>query len=272
MSDEGLVARTPSPRTRQSLAIDLRQLGVAPGMTLLVHSSLRSLGWVCGGSVALIQALMDAVTASGTIVMPAFTSDCSDPTSWQDTPVPAEWWPVIREALPAFDPRVTPSRGMGAIAELFRTWPDALRSSHPLRSFTAWGQHAARIVAQHPLDGPLGEGSPLARIYDLDGCVLLLGVGYDRNSSFHLAEYRAPGSGIIERASPLLEAGQRVWKSYTDRGIGTTFFPRIGDEFEAAGHARLGQVGSATARLFSQRAVVDFATAWFTALHEQAAT
>ncbi len=68
MSEHSLIDETPEPRTRESLGADLRALGVTPGMTLIVHSSLSSLGWVCGGPVAVVQALMDVVTPEGTLV------------------------------------------------------------------------------------------------------------------------------------------------------------------------------------------------------------
>lgn len=110
MSEADVIARTPFPRTRQSLAADLRRLGVASGMVLLVHSSLSSLGWVCGGPVAIIQALMDVLTPQGTLVMPAHTGDYSEPANWNHPPVPSSWVPVIRATMPAFDPRLTPTR------------------------------------------------------------------------------------------------------------------------------------------------------------------
>jgi aminoglycoside 3-N-acetyltransferase len=81
--------------------------------------------------VALIQALMDVVTPEGTLVMPAFTGDNSDPADWSHPPVPEAWWPVIRAQTPAFDPAITPTHMMGRIAEAFRTWPRTIRSEHP---------------------------------------------------------------------------------------------------------------------------------------------
>ncbi|HEX7713316.1 MAG TPA: AAC(3) family N-acetyltransferase [Bacillota bacterium] len=256
----------PMVRTRQSLAGDLYRLGLRPGMTVLVHSSLSSLGWVCGGPVAIVQALCDAITSAGTLVMPAHSGDYSDPCYWQNPPVPKEWWQTIRETMPAYEPEITPTRGMGAIPETFRTFPGVLRSSHPALSFTAWGKDAAVITRGHTLDNALGEGSPLARIYERDGWVLLLGVGYENNTSFHLAEYRIPVRAPFDAGAPVLEAGQRVWKRYKDIEFHMEFFAELGREFEAresVSHPVIqGKVGSAAARLFPQRAAVDFAAEW----------
>lgn len=150
----------------------------------MVHSSLASLGWVCGGEVAVVQALHDAVGsggAAGTLVVPTQTGDNTDPAGWQHPPVPRDWWPTIREHLPAYDPAVTPSRGMGRIAEAIRNWPGAVRSNHPITSLAAVGPRATQICHPHPLSCQLGEDSPLGRLYDLEALVLLLGVDHGSN-------------------------------------------------------------------------------------------
>lgn len=116
-------------------------------MTIIVHSSLSSMGWVCGGGVAVVQALMDVVSEEGTIVMPTHTVDNSDPSEWENPPAPEDWWSIIRENMPAYHPDFTPTRAMGKIVEVFRTYPDVKRSHHPTYSFAAWGKHADYILS-----------------------------------------------------------------------------------------------------------------------------
>lgn len=265
MSEQALIDATPEPRTRVSLAADLRSLGVGEGMTLLVHSSLSAIGWVSGGAVAVIQALIDVLGPAGTLVMPAHTGGNTDPAEWQHPPVPEPWQQVIRDTMPGFDPRITPTRGMGAIPELFRTWPGTLRSNHPVVSFAALGTHDAVITANHEIDRSLGEGSPLARLYDLGAAVLLLGVGHDSNTSFHLAEYRSGKPENVTTGTAILQNGERQWTTFVDVDLDSDSFPEIGEAFERTGAVAIGRVGSAEARLFPQPAGVDFAVDWMLA-------
>ena len=251
------------PNTIASLTTDLRKLGVNKGMTIIVHSSLKSLGWVCGGPVAVVEALIQTVGKDGTIVMPTQSADLSEPSFWENPPVPEEWWETIRQETPAFDPRTTPTVGMGAIVECFRTYEGVTRSYHPTTSFAAWGKHSAAITSEHSLSYSLGEGSPLQKLYNLDTYVLLLGVGYGNNTSLHLAEHYANSCFTFQQGSPIIENGKRVWKKYEEFIYDVESFSELGREFEQNHPVSIGLVGKAESRLIPQRPLIDFATKWF---------
>ena len=266
MSEGKVVQKTEVPATVDSLQADFSALGVRSGMVLLVHSSLSAMGWVCGGAVAVIIALQQTLGETGTLVMPTHSTDLTEPSQWQNPPVPESWWPVIRATMPAYQPDLTPTRSMGAIAETFRKQKGVLRSAHPHHSFCAYGHQASHITNNHSLEFGMGEGSPLARIYDLDGFVLLLGVGHDSNTSMHLAEYRATFSTkcIVQEAAPILTAGSRRWATFKNIDLDSSDFEQIGEDFlcDVGPEVHRGKVGLADCQLMPQRAIVDFAVDW----------
>ncbi len=261
------ISASDRPATARSLTEDLRALGVRDGMTMIVHSSMSRLGWVAGGPRAVVDGLLDALGAAGTLVMPTHSGDLSEPALWRNPPVPEVWWQTIREEMPAYDPRLTPTRHMGAVVECFRHYPAVQRSNHPQLSFAALGPNAGKITANHSLEHPLGEGSPLARLYDADGRILLLGANHTSNTSLHLAEYRAeyPGKEWSEQGAPVIVDGERRWVTFEDLEGDDADFAEIGTAFAASGAQRRGRVGSGQALHMGMRDLVDFATAWMTA-------
>ncbi len=262
MTEKKAVEAVCMPQTIDSLVKDFRELGVKEGMTLIVHSSLSSLGWVCGGAEAVIRALMLSVGEDGTIVMPAQSASNSDPADWVHPPVPESWWPIIRETMPPFCKETTPTRGMGAVAELFRRFPGVERSDHPMYSFAAWGKHSSYVIENQPLAAGFGPDSPLAKIYKLEGKILMIGVDHESNTSLHYAEHAAQKSRV-KKSAALIESGERVWRTYHELDYDADCFEKIGYSFEKTEDYRTMRIGRGVCKLIDQRCMVDFGRKWF---------
>ena len=264
MSEADLVKRTKFPLTRNSLAGKLRDVGLAEGQTVLVHMAMSKLGWIPGGAQAVVDALLDVLGGSGTLMMPTHTTDNTDPAEWQHPPVPESWWQTIRDEMPPYNPLRTPTRYMGAVPELFRTYPNVIRSNHPMTSFAAHGPNAQKLIDDHFLEHETGDRSPVGRLYELDGYVLLLGVEHWNNTSLHLAEFRAnfPGKTKQRTGSAMMVNGKREWVWYELVNSYSDDFGEIGQAFDEHANINVQKIADAEVRLFRQRSVVDFAIEW----------
>jgi aminoglycoside 3-N-acetyltransferase len=161
-------------RTTQALLRDLLALGVRPGGVLLVHSSLRSLGPQFSrsnqGAEMAVQALLEVLGPSGTLLMPALSYE------------------TVNRDNPRFDVRGTPAC-IGALQEYFRTRPGTLRSVHPTHSVCAVGRQAGELLSDHHLDTtPCGARSPFAKLPRTGGQILFIGCGLRPNTSMHAVE------------------------------------------------------------------------------------
>ncbi|MBE2268720.1 MAG: AAC(3) family N-acetyltransferase [Anaerolinea sp.] len=264
MSEANTIHDDALPLTIQSLAEQFAACGLAAGQTVVVHTAMSKLGWIVGGAVSVIEALLQVLTPTGTLMMPAHTSGNTDPSGWQHPPVPQAWWQIIRDHMPAYDPAVTPTRQMGAVAELFRTLPGVQRSAHPISSFAAYGAHAAYLTADHHVTDEFGLTSPLGRLYELDGYVLLIGVGHSNNSSLHVAEWRAhfPSKRTIRQGTAMRVNGERQWVEFDELDLNSDDFDQIGDAYEVENGIRRGSIGRAEIRFMRQRPLVDYAVTW----------
>ncbi|HKL42915.1 MAG TPA: AAC(3) family N-acetyltransferase [Clostridia bacterium] len=262
MPEKQVINKTTSPITIKSIEKDLKTLGIKAGDIILVHASLSSIGWVCGGAQSVIDALINVVGEKGTLVMPSHSGELSDPNQWNHPPVPEEWYEVIYKNMPGFDPDKTPTRGMGKIAELFRRFPNVIRSNHPQVSFSAYGKVSKEITKNHPLTPQFGMDSPLGKLYSYGSKVLLLGVGYDACTSFHLSETIVEGMHKTKMGTSILVDGVSKWQWFKDFDYDSSDFKSIGKSFEEALEVRKGKIGNAKSILLDMNQGVDFACDW----------
>jgi aminoglycoside N3'-acetyltransferase len=218
---------------RSDLTAQILEMGVTPGGVLLVHTAFSKVGPVEGGPRGLIDALQAALGPTGTLVMPSMADDDEHP----------------------FDPRIGPCLDMGVVADTFWRMPTVLRSDSP-HAFAAIGPEAARITADHPLDEPHGVNSPVGRVYDLDGQVLLLGVGQDANTTIHLAEALAGVRYRRQQSVVIIQAGQLTRYHYNEIDHCCENFALVDQWLDAERAQRRGRVGYGDARLASSRAIV----------------
>jgi aminoglycoside N3'-acetyltransferase len=216
------------------LARNLRDLGVQPGGVLLVHTAFSRVRPLEGGPQALIEALLAAVGADGTLVMPSMADDDEVP----------------------FDRAASPCRAVGIVADTFWRMPGVLRSDSP-HAFAAHGPHAAAITRPHPVDIPHGVDSPPGRVHALDGQVLLLGVGHDANTTVHVAEHIAGVRYRQPKHATVLEQGRPRRYEYGETDHCCEKFTQLDDWLGEK--QRRGIVGRAEARLTRSRDIVDAA-------------
>ena len=229
--------QVPSLRIPYRISEVTRQildLGVKPGGVVLVHCAFSEVGPVEDGPIGLITALQAALGPAGTLVMPSM-SDLDDRP---------------------FDPQTTPCLGMGVVAHTFWQLPNVLRSDNP-HAFAARGPEAPRITAPHPVDVPHGPDSPVGRVYELNGQVLLLGVDHQANTTIHLAEYLAGVRYRRRKQLVLLVDEQPIPFYFEEIDHCCQNFQFVDGWLEAQGLQRRGKVGYAEARLAHSRDIVD---------------
>jgi aminoglycoside 3-N-acetyltransferase len=250
-------------RDLEGLVTDLRTLGVRYGQDLLVHSSLRRIGPVAGGAETVLGALRRAAGPTATIVVPTHTTGNSGSSAAFQAAtggLSRAGLDRYRAGMPGFEPATTPSSDMGAFAEYVRTRPASMRSGHPQTSFAALGAGAADCTRDHRLDCHLGESSPLGWLYRRNAAVLLLGVGYEACSAFHLAEYWLPGERPARAYYCFtVQEGERREQELWDVDLDDSDFAAIGQRMDRERFVRHGRVGAASCRLVPVRRAVGFA-------------
>ena len=254
------------------LECDLRALGVAAGQTLMLHASVRSVGWVAGGPDVILQTLFGILGPQGTLAMYIAWEESENVDL--DAFSEADRMAYLQEC-PPFDPlRSRANRAWSILTEYLRTWPGASRSNHPTAGFAALGGNAEWITADHPLNYGYGWDSPFDKICKLRGKILLLGSPIDSVSMLHYAEHicRVPNKRVVYNTVPMLRDGKREVVTFEEFDTGDSirdrlneeYFPVIMREYMAAkpGLFSMGTIGSALSYLFDAEDLVQFAVEW----------
>jgi aminoglycoside 3-N-acetyltransferase len=241
---------------------------VHAGQTVMLHASVRKIGWLVGGPEVVLASILDVLTPSGTLMMFA---------SWEDNPYDLVRWTKERQdayirECPGYDPKCSRAdrKQMGILTEYLRTWPGAYRSRHPF-SYVAVGEHAKWITADHPWQYRDGKGSPLDKLCELSGSVLLIGAPIANVTLLHHAESIAdvPNKRIDRYKMPVVINGKSLWMDFEeyDSTLGIVdwpddYFETIVREYLEAGNGCTGRVGDADSHLFDSVTLNAFGIRW----------
>lgn len=253
---------------RETMKKQLFSLGIRQGDTLLVHSSMKSIGIVEGGADAVLDALIEAVCgknaeSDGMLVLPTHT------------------WKTMNDDHSVYDPMVEPAC-VGILPNLFMKKAGVVRSLHPTHSVAAFSKNRKKtleyISGEERFSTPCNRNGCYGKLYDLDAKILLLGVGMNRNTYMHGVE---EWFGITERLTKETlklkicihedNDKQNVHQpSYVDVLMHKHFKPnnisisenysRLEQTFVNCGALAKGKIGLAESMLLSARKVADITT------------
>lgn len=233
--------------TKDSLMKQLEELGIDREGTLLVHSSLNSMGPVDGGAETVLDAYAEYMK-DGLLVLPTHT------------------WFYIHANNPKFYVDDSPSC-IGILPELFRKRPGVVRSWHPTHSVAALGRDAIPFTRDdHRFDTPCARGSSWGKLLDRKATILLVGVDLRRNTFIHGVEEWADIPGRLtdhhEMLCTVLPDGTEITVP-SRRHCGLSWsehFWKVDRVLETAGAMYKGQLGDAVVRVCDAAAVAEVIT------------
>ena len=151
------------------LVWDIKKAGIKNDEKLMIHSSLRSVGKICGGAETLINAFIN-VMSDGLLIFPTHT------------------WATIQKDDMVFDSKLSESC-VGALTNVARKMPGFKRSMHPTHSVCAYGKGRDEYLSLD-LDAktPASPNGCFGVLKDINAKILFLGAPLSKNTFVHSIE------------------------------------------------------------------------------------
>jgi aminoglycoside 3-N-acetyltransferase len=182
--------------TKDNLLNVLIELGIKPGDTVMIHSSVDKLKQINLSPLEFLQFLLEFIGGKGNILMPTHPR-CQE-----------------KDGRLIYDVQNSPS-SVGLLTELFRRMPDVKRSRHPISSVAAWGPDSDYFLDNNLNENrPLPHGiySPYWRLAQRQGKVLCLGTSIEAITIMHVAE------DVLDEDFPIANFFEEVYSAVIDAG------------------------------------------------------
>ncbi|MBW9212807.1 MULTISPECIES: aminoglycoside N(3)-acetyltransferase [Terrabacteria group] len=246
--------------TKGKLISGLQMLGITGSQILEVHTKMSAFNYVIGGAKTIVDGLFELCQNGGTILMPTQVADNSEPSDWKNPPISPELWKTVRQEIPVFDSESSDTHYMGSVVLNFQHRKGVVSSGHPSDSYAAWGRYAKLLVNGQSMHFPLSEESPAARLYELKGYVLLMGVDFSSCTALHLAEYRADCRPVEIQGAMIETKDEHKWKEYLNLQLDSDDFVRVEQILRKKELLRETTICGCPVMLFSAVAAIDEAT------------
>jgi aminoglycoside 3-N-acetyltransferase len=237
------------------------QAGMAPGDTVVVHASLKAVGWISGGANTMVDALLQVIGPQGTLIVPAQYTANLDP-GLLEPPLDPTLASVLRQSQPPFRGKATHLPTMGALTTAVQLDERSKLSDHPTCAVLAIGKHAQWITADHPLTPAFGLGSPYDKASQLNAKGLLIGVDYAVVSALHTVQVQTRSVPWVIHSAMRgpLEAPTRT--EYLDLAYASDAFNALGAAFEQTHPVTITPLGQTVLRRFALNDLLGFAKTW----------
>lgn len=228
--------------TKNDLVVGFRKTGLTADDVVLVHSSYKSLGPVDGGPQAVVDALLEVITPTGTLIIPTFNFNFNKGEPW--------------------DVRTTPSH-MGVLTEIVRLNPESRRVFHPFYSFAILGSLKDELTKVRYKDS-YGPDSIFMQLRKLDAKIMVIGLSYTHSMTFfhHIEQMEGVGYRFIKAFTGLVtdESGKTYEDTFTmlvrdvDQGVQTEVDP-MGEVLEKRGVVTIHKIGDADVKIMKANEV-----------------
>ncbi|MDH6367666.1 MULTISPECIES: AAC(3) family N-acetyltransferase [Breznakia] len=247
--------------TKDDLVEHFRTLGLQKGMVVYVQSALEYFSYVVGGNRSIIEALQEVLGYEGTFMTSSFTLDNVDPLNRDSRACKPYQVEVLRESIPAFNKKLSQSRNQ--LANQMMMHDGVYRSNHPTHSFVAWGKYAKLLCDKQLLHFPLQSNSPIQRMAELNGYVLLLGMKYEGADIFKAARINDENTPIRIVSSPLDRKGKKGFMQMLDYAYEPINIRDIEDILEERQIVNETLISRARCRFFSAKEALSLSKAYF---------
>jgi len=233
-----------------SLTKALRNVGIMPGDSVLVHSDVSSLSNHGGSLKSVLENVLSGVSAAvglaGSVLVPTFNYDFCDGKPYHHEESKSQ---------------------VGLFSEWVRTRPGSIRSFHPIFSFAGFGPIADELLDVRS-NSSFGPGSVFENLYNKDAKILFLNVPFESCTFVHFVEqcvgieYRflKQFTGKVTRENRSWNDSFDFYVRYMDRTV-DTYFGRLEQQLRDSDKLRSHELDSGQLLLTTSKAVFKAASA-----------